>query len=90
MRRFAWGLVALGLVIAVVTPILLTVWANKWRADALERLPFVQVSALDRSGYHRALENEEALLSWRFTSIVGGLLVSGFGVLLLAIRRPGT
>jgi hypothetical protein len=29
MRRFAWGLVALGLVIAVVTPILLTVWANK-------------------------------------------------------------
>lgn len=85
MIAFAWLLVAGGLAFAVVAPIALTYEAGRWGAEAQERAPFVESSALDRVGFLRAKEAERELLGWRPVAISCGLAISTVGIIVLAI-----
>lgn len=84
MRRLAWGCVVAGLLVAIA----LTAW--QYRTLRL-------YEHLAAEGWRHPAEIETVRAYWTakaeslsyWPGLIGGACVSAFGVLLLAIRRPG-
>jgi hypothetical protein len=87
MRAFAWGLVGAGLLVALLWPAYVEWWqAPRVRAEIDQLMPTAPYSPKDTRRIEVLLHEQGTRRAWPSTT--AGALVSGFGVLLLAIRRP--
>lgn len=100
MRRFAWMLVGLGLLIALAAPI----WAHiesAWRLSAWARAPLPRAATFEHAvanakvlDYQLQLMRAGLRPAWTIASpwpmAVSGAAILLFGVIILAIRRPST
>ena len=96
MRRFAWGLVAIGLLIALLWPIYVEMARSRTAGYARTLIARMDIDGPGVPGGPWEIDRQIALREARAAQDLGlgagillGLGAAAFGTLLLAIRRPG-
>jgi len=89
MRRFAWACVVVGLLVAVGSPFVADHLTAQREAEALgvnSARALDEPYRLDRMFSQGARPTAVFVSPW--SAVIAGAALAGFGVLVLAIRRP--
>jgi hypothetical protein len=95
MRRFAWLCVVIGILIAVAWPLYLVPARERARARAAAVVERMKTDGPGVPGGPWEIERKALIREWQDlqalsmpAGVATGAAAAGFGILLLAIRRP--